>query len=61
MFSKDKLLFYAIENLKKKTFHVYRKKIAEKSLSFMLFPGEKPPEFYTKLCVANEVSCLINI
>lgn len=56
MFSKDKLLFYAIENFKKE-FHVYRIKIPEKSLSFMLFPGEKPPGFYTKLCVAKEVSC----
>lgn len=60
MFSKDKLLFYAIENFKKE-FHVYRIKIPEKSLSFMLFPGEKPPGFYTKLCVAKEVSCLIYI
>lgn len=34
-------------------FHVYRIKIAGKSLPIMLFPREKPPGFYTKLCLAT--------
>lgn len=39
--------------IKKKLFHVYRTKIAGKSLPIMLFTGEKPPGFYTKLCLAT--------
>ena len=39
--------------IKKKLFHVYRTKIAGKSLPIMLFTGGKPPGFYTKLCLAT--------
>lgn len=45
--------------IKKKLFHVYRTKIAGKSLPIMLFPREKPPGFYTKLCLATKVSTII--
>lgn len=39
--------------IKNNNFHVYRIKIAGKSLPIMLFPREKPPGFYTKLCLAT--------
>lgn len=43
--------------IKKKLFHVYRTKIAGKSLPIMLFTGGKPPGFYTKLCLATTTTC----
>lgn len=44
MYSKYKLLFYAIENFKKKI-NPYQSR---------LFPREKPPGIYTKLCLATQ-------
>lgn len=48
--------------IKNNNFHVYRIKIAGKSLPIMLFPREKPPGFYTKLCLAtSETNHIVSI